>query len=81
MRYEILGGADDATTAAILAAVARLDEERDVAAGHPQSAPRQSLWVLSSRPRPVQGPFVTEDPATASSWSVGGDENGTVSES
>ncbi|MDX1690664.1 MAG: hypothetical protein R3290_06555 [Acidimicrobiia bacterium] len=74
---QITGGADDATAAAILAAVARLDEERAELASRPRTSPRQSLWVLSGRPRPVQRVFATEEPGVAPGWSVGAaDEEG-----
>ena len=52
-RIEIGGGADDLTAAAIMAAVARLEEERAAAAATPPARPAQTMWVLSTRPRPV----------------------------
>ncbi|HSG80162.1 MAG TPA: hypothetical protein VLD62_11325 [Acidimicrobiia bacterium] len=71
MSHQILGGADEHTVAAILAAVARLDEERAAMAAIPRTSLRQSLWVMSGRPRPVQRVHATEEPAAAAGWSVG----------
>ena len=73
--HQILGGADEHTIAAILAAFARLDEEHAQLAAMPRTAPRQSLWVMSGRPRPVQRVFATEEPNTAPGWSVGGTDD------
>ena len=70
--HQILGGADEHTTAAILAAIARLDEEGSRLAALPRVALRQSLWVMSGRPRPVQRVFATAEPHEAPGWSVGG---------
>lgn len=72
MTYQILGGADEQTVAAILAAVSRLDEERSAMAAIPRTSLRQSLWVLSGRPRPMQRVHATEEPAPGAAWSVGG---------
>ncbi len=80
MRYEVVGGADEHTTAAILAVIARFDEETASVASIPKTAPRQSLWVMSGRPRPVQRPFATQEPAAAPGWSVGGADDLEVSE-
>ena len=74
MTYQILGGADEHTVAAILAAVARLDEERASMAAIPKTSLRQSLWVMSGRPRPMQRVHATEEPASSAGWSVGGAE-------
>jgi len=76
----VRGGADEHTIGAIMAAIARLDEERATISSIPRTAPRQSLWVMSGRPRPVQQPFATEEPAAAAGWSVGADEAADLSE-
>ncbi len=75
MTYQIRGGADEHTVAAILAAVARLDEERSTLASVPRTSLRQSLWVMSGRPRPMQRVHATEEPHSGAGWSVGGVED------
>lgn len=71
---EITGGAGPMETAAILAAVARLVEEEMEALALPPQRPGRGLWVLSSRPRPVQAPFTARPSPAAPGWSVGSDE-------
>jgi hypothetical protein len=73
-RFEILGGADPDTAAAIVAALMRLTEEQITAAAVPPAPPAQTQWVLSTRPRPVQ-PVVSARPAPSTlGWSVSSDD-------
>ena len=75
MKFEIRGGADERTVAAILAAVARLDDERSTLPAVPRTSLRQSLWVTAGRPRPMQRVHATEEPHSGAGWSVGGVED------
>lgn len=70
---EVIGGSDPLVTAAIIAAVARLEEERRLLASQPPQRPSQGRWVLSGRPREVPPPVVRPQPV-AGEWSVGSDE-------
>jgi hypothetical protein len=74
-RIEIGGGADDLTAAAITAAVARLEEERAAAAATPPARPAQTMWVLSTRPRPVQPDVSVRRHPTLAGWSVASEES------
>lgn len=62
MRGEIIGPADAITAAAIAAAVEQLMAEESAARAIPPGRPRQSNWVLSWRPRPVEAPVHSADP-------------------
>lgn len=44
--------------AAVLAAIARFEEELAASRAEPPARPVQSAWVSSGRPRKVQSPFV-----------------------
>lgn len=70
---EVVGGSDPLVTAAILAAVARLEEERLLLASFPPQRPSQGRWVLSGRPRGVAPPAVRPQPV-AGEWSVASEE-------
>jgi hypothetical protein len=70
---EITGGSDPLVTAAILAAVARLEEERAIVAASPLRPPLQSLWVRSGRPREPVVPVTRQIPA-GEGWSVTSDD-------
>lgn len=70
---EVTGGSDPLVTAAIIAAVARLEEERRLLASIPPQRPSQGRWVLSGRPREVDPPVVRPQPM-AGEWSVGSDD-------
>ena len=74
---EVTGGADPLLTAAIIAAVLRLDEEHRAAAARPPQAPTQGRWVQSGRPREPAVPVARLAPI-AEGWSVAseGSENG-----
>ena len=67
---EITGGADPETAAAIIAAISRLDEEYAAAMAVPPTRPAQGMWVLSTRPRPMQPLPSTRAAPTALGWSV-----------
>lgn len=67
---EVSGGADPLVTAAILAAVARLEEERAELAAIPPRRPSRGRWVLSGRPRDTAPPVARPAPASEG-WSVG----------
>lgn len=68
-RMEVTGGSDPLVTAAIIAAVARLEEERRLLAAIPPQRPSQGRWVLSGRPRDVPPPTVRPHPVTGE-WGV-----------
>ena len=70
---EVIGGTDPHVTAAILAAVARLEEERLLLASIPPQRPSQGRWVQSGRPRGVAPPVVRPQPV-AGEWSVASEE-------
>jgi hypothetical protein len=71
---EVIGGSDPHVTAAILAAVARLEEERQLLASIPPQRPSQGRWVSSGRPRGVAPPVVRPQPV-AGEWSVASDDS------
>jgi len=54
---EIRGGAGPEEAAAIAAAIAFLVAEEWTARSRPQTAPRQSAWVQSWRPREIHAPL------------------------
>lgn len=70
---EVTGGSDPLVTAAIIAAVARLEEERRILAANPPQPPTQGRWVLSGRPRDAH-PQIARPQPVAGEWSVAGDE-------
>ena len=72
-RVEVIGGSDPLVTAAIIAAVVRLEEERRLLASVPPQRPSQGRWVLSGRPRDVPSPVARPTPV-AGEWSVASDE-------
>jgi hypothetical protein len=72
-RIQVTGGSDPLVTAAIIAAVARLEEERRVLASIPPQRPMQGRWVMSGRPRDIPPPVVRPLPV-AGEWSVGSDD-------
>lgn len=71
-RMEVTGGSDPLLTAAVLAAVVRLEEERRLLASIPPLRPSQGRWVLSGRPREVPPPVVRPQPV-AGEWNVTAD--------
>ncbi len=70
---EVTGGADPLVTAAILAAVARLEEERAALAAVPPKRSSQGRWVLSSRPRNA-APSIVRPTPMADGWSIASEE-------
>ena len=54
----------------IIAAISRLDEEYAAAMAVPPTRPAQGIWVLSTRPRPMQPLPTTRAAPTALGWSV-----------
>jgi hypothetical protein len=72
-QIEVIGGSDPLVTAAIIAAVARLEEERRLLAAIPPQRPSQGRWVLSGRPREVAPPAARPQPI-AGEWSVASEE-------
>jgi len=68
-RVDVTGGSDPLLTAAIIAAVIRLEEERAIEAATPPQPPLQGRWVRSGRPRDVQVPAVRPIPMSEG-WSV-----------
>ena len=73
-RIEVTGGSDPLLTAAVIAAVARLEEERRILAAIPPQRPSQGRWVLSGRPRGVSPPAARPQPLPGE-WSVSSDED------
>jgi hypothetical protein len=73
---EVAGGADPLVTAAILAAVARLEEERAALAAIPPKRPLKGRWVLSGRPREAALP-ITRPVPVAEGWSVASEDSET----
>jgi hypothetical protein len=76
-QVEVAGGADPLVTAAILAAVTRLEEERAAVAAIPPQRPSKGRWVLSGRPREAAPPIVRPTPMS-DGWSVGSEDPETV---
>ena len=74
---EVTGGSDPLVTAAIIAAVARLEEERRLIASLPPQRPSQGRWVLSGRPREVPPPVARPQPV-AGEWSVASEDSDEV---
>lgn len=70
---EVTGGSDPLLTAAIIAAVARLEEERALAAATPPQPPVQGRWVRSGRPRETS-PTVARPVPLSEGWSVTSEE-------
>ncbi len=70
---EVIGGADSLVTAAILAAVARLEEECAALAAVPPRRSSQGRWARSSRTRNVAPPIARPTPI-ANGWSVASEE-------
>ncbi len=73
VEVEVAGGADPLVTAAILAAVTRLEEERAALAAVPRKRPSRGRWVLSGRPRQAAPPIVRPTP-DGDGWSVASEE-------
>jgi len=73
VKVEVAGGADPLVTAAILAAVTRLEEERAATAAVPRKRPSRGRWVLSGRPREAAPPIVRPAPDT-DGWNVTSEE-------
>jgi hypothetical protein len=71
---EVGGGADPLVTAAILAVVARLEEERAALAAVPPKRPLKGRWVLSGRPREAALPIARPVPV-AEGWSVASEDS------
>ncbi len=55
--FEIVGGAGEAETAAIAAAITRVLRDEAEARGAPPPQPRPSAWVVAWRPREVPAPL------------------------
>jgi hypothetical protein len=73
-QIDVVGGADPLVTAAILAAVTRLEEERAALAAIPPQRPSKGRWVLSGRPRDATTPIARPVPARGD-WSVASEES------
>jgi hypothetical protein len=69
--FEIVGGAGERDTAAILAALTRLDEEQALAWSAPPQRPSPGRWVQSGRPAPVSNPFIHRPAPAGDGWSMG----------
>lgn len=53
-------GVGSLEAAAVLAAIARFEEELSAVRSVPPERPVQGAWVISGRPRPVGSPFTGE---------------------
>lgn len=58
-------GVGSLEAAAVLAAIARFEEELAAMHSVPPERPVQSAWVMSGRPRPVGSPFSGESDSPA----------------
>ena len=72
--FEVVGGAGERETAAILAALTRLSEEQALVEAAPPERPSPGRWVQGGRPAPVTNPFVHRPAPATEGWSVGSDE-------
>ncbi|NQV07086.1 hypothetical protein HQ535_11075 [bacterium] len=70
-RAEVGGGAGPLHVAAIIAAMAHLEEEQAVASAIPQTRPGRGQWVLSSIPRTTTAPHAVRSTPVSEGWSVG----------
>jgi hypothetical protein len=61
MSLVIDGEVGSLEAAAVLAAIARFEEELLALRSVPPQRPVQSQWVMSGRPRRVESPFATAD--------------------
>ncbi|MEX0825901.1 MAG: hypothetical protein WD184_03980 [Acidimicrobiia bacterium] len=66
-------------TAAVLAVLARFEEEQEVLRSIAPEPLRQSRWVMAGRPRPVATPSVARQSPRERSWGpAGADQDDTV---
>lgn len=73
MRVDEGGAIGPLEAAAVLAALARFEEEQAILRSIAPQPLRQSRWVMSGRPRPVAPPFTTRSAAGATGWGIGED--------
>ena len=73
--FEVIGGAGERESAAILAALTRLDEEQALFHAAPQERPSPGAWIQSGRPAPVTNPFTHRPAPVAGGWSIGSEES------
>ena len=78
MRVEEGGAIGPLEAAAVLAVLARFEEEQAILRSIAPQPLRQSRWVMSGRPRPVAAPFTTRQPTEASGWGMREHETGTA---
>ena len=70
IEYQIRGGADPATAAAVVAAVLQIMTEQAAAAAQPPARPEQGSWVAAGRPR-RPGPAIRNDlQQSLPGWSI-----------
>ena len=62
--------------AAVLAVLARFEEEQEVLRSIAPEPLRQSRWVMSGRPRPVAPPFVARQAPEERGWGVADADEG-----
>ena len=67
--FEIRGGAEPETAAAIMAAVTHLIAREEELRAHPPRPPRQPAWVLAWRPRDIPALLPSHNYDTAE-WGV-----------
>lgn len=73
MRVDEGGSIGPLEAAAVLAALARFEEEQAILRSIAPQPLRQSRWVMSGRPRPVAPPFTTRQAAGGPGWGIGED--------
>lgn len=73
MRVEEGGAIGPLEAAAVLAVLARFEEEQAILRSIAPQPLRQSRWVTSGRPRPVTPPFSTRQASGVVGWGIGED--------
>lgn len=73
MRVDEGGAIGPLEAAAVLAALARFEEEQEILRSIAPQPLRQSRWVMSGRPRPVAPPFTPRPAAGGPGWGIGED--------
>jgi len=70
MKIEAGGPIGPLEAAAVLAVLARYEEEQAILRSIAPQPLRQSRWVMSGRPRQVAAPFTTRQSTGTSGWGI-----------